>query len=274
MAYQFQTYKGRKLLPGVSPEDAEVWNNSQAGLYTDRGQLGRQAQPPAGYEHRLNNIEAKRKYYEEEKGYEHGNVYISPKDEAQYRADELATAQEQLAEKQRVTAERLGEESSKFKTDLPSILERRGESARDESLMNLQKGSEAVKSNANARGLLFSGLHQGNQAQAKGFEGEALAKNLQNIREEGMNESNFRENLAQSGAQTSEAANLQLASYRQKASQSAYEQAMHKQQAQNAFYKSLFTAVGAVGGFVVGGPAGAAGGAALAGAASGAAFGE
>lgn len=120
----------------------------------------------------------------------------------------------------------------------------------DSSRGKLAQNMAGIKQSANSRGLLYSGLHQGEQM---GAQSEAAGA-----------QAGYRSALNASTDKATQdimagKANMGMDQYQQDVTNAgnAYQQALEKRKQSSGLLSSIGSAVGAVGGFMVGGPPGA-----------------
>jgi hypothetical protein len=166
-----------------------------------------------------------------------------------HRAQQAAQEQADKIKKQSQDyANTLTNQAQQFRSDLPSYLERQTNAATDSSKQALASDIANVKSNSNARGLLYSGVNEGNQAMARGAESAKLAKNIQNINDTANQQADIKDQLATQAQGVSNQQDLQALQMRAQNSETAYEQALKQQQSQQGFFGQLFGGIaGAVG---------------------------
>lgn len=154
----------------------------------------------------------------------------------QYQSRKQADQNEQYAQG-------LQNQANQFSANLPSYIAPQAQSAQEQARNDLTNQLYGIKQNANARGLLFSGVNENNQNMMKAEESGNLAKELQGINQGAYN---LRDQEQQMAAQAFSNAGAQTANFAQMESQNSqqiYQQALESAQQQTQFYQNLVSGV-------------------------------
>lgn len=147
--------------------------------------------------------------------------------------------------------------ASKFQQAMPGYIANQVNSAQDQARVALANDIQGAKAKANASGLLYSGLEPGAESTAAATEGSNLASNIQGINAGALSQLATLQNNAVTQAQIEGQSGTQMAALQAQASQTAYEQALQEQQAQNSYYEGLLGTAGSLLGRGIGLAAGA-----------------
>jgi hypothetical protein len=154
--------------------------------------------------------------------------------------------------------------ASDFSSNLPSYLQNQVSSASDSSRLNLANDLYNVKANSNARGLLYSGVNEGNQSKAKANRSSELAGQIQDIntkanaQSDALNKNASDAELSYMSADTANkrfaaSTAAQKAAFDLQRQQTAYQQALQQVQNQHQFFGDLFGGAASIGGLAVAG---------------------
>lgn len=132
----------------------------------------------------------------------------------------------QVAEMEKLSRAQL-QRASDFRKNLPSLAERQYGMAREQGLRGLADQIQGVRSGANRRGLLYSGLRQGAEGAARAGAAGELAQARAGINQN-------LENQAQQFEQQAVGAGLGDLGYKTDQATSAYQQALKNRQLKQA----------------------------------------
>lgn len=136
-------------------------------------------------------------------------------------------------------ADSLQGQAKDFRSNMPSYIGNQVDAATGQSRLNLANDIQGVKTNSNARGLLYSGINSGNQAAAAGYESAGLAQNIQDINNKAGATLDYKQQVADAAQQGVDTESVQYAQLLATKQQTAYQQALQEQQNQNQFYGQL-----------------------------------
>lgn len=136
-------------------------------------------------------------------------------------------------------AQGLQNQADKFRSNLPGYIHSQTESAGDQARQNLAQDIAGVKQNANARGLLYSGVNQGNQAAAKGFESGQLANKIQGINQSAHQTADTESQLAAGAFNSNAQQDISFAQIEEKANENAYTAHLQENAQRQQFYSGL-----------------------------------
>jgi len=131
-----------------------------------------------------------------------------------------------------------------FQKNMPGYIYNQTQGAQDTARTNLASDIQKAKSDANARGLLYSGQEAGGELAARANEGSQLASNIQGINSNALGTLATLQGNAVTEASQEGANATQMAALQAQASQTAYEQALQEQGAQDQYYEGLMGGVG------------------------------
>ena len=261
MASNLEKLSGRDLRRGISTSDAEAYERryGKNGLGSGIGlgindpskvrNLDQEKSDQASIDKVANIVRAT-----QAGGPDRGDsIFASQEDVARYASEDAEQKLKDQQAKTQANADRLSSQAQDFRKDLPNYINRQTTALGDSSRMNLAKDIQKVKQNSNARGLLYSGVNEGNIAEAKGYESDALAKDVQGVNMQANSQADFRDQLAANAQTGAEGQDVALSQFQATQTQTAYEQALQKQASQNAFWGGLFGTVGQIGGLIASG---------------------
>ena len=133
--------------------------------------------------------------------------------------------------------------ATQFGNNLPAYVKQQQNAATDTSRQNLAQTLAGTTQNSNARGLLYGGYNQGQQANAT----------VQNQAQLGVTNENINTNAQNTLSQMQSAAlgqGVALQGQQQTLNQQAYQQALAQMQAQNQGVGSLLGGIGSIGGLL------------------------
>jgi len=146
-----------------------------------------------------------------------------------------------------VNAERLGNAAYNFRNNLNTYTNPQINAAQESARMNLANDIQGAKSDANARGLLQSGVNAGNQANARAQESGKLAQNIQNINQTANTTADQLDQLTAKAIQAGETQNINTAALQEQAQETSYGQALQEQQQQQSFFGNLIKGIAGIG---------------------------
>ncbi len=129
--------------------------------------------------------------------------------------------------------------ASDFEKNMPGYIENQVSGAQDTARANLASDIQGAKANANARGLLYSGQEAAGENNARANVGSQLASSIQGINKGALGTLATLQGNAVTEAQNEGANATQMAALEASASQTAYEQALQEQQAQDQYYSQM-----------------------------------
>lgn len=268
MALNLEQHKGKNLRRGISVADADVYDK----YFGDRArelQAWSRFDPVGGGQwgkliggitqderDRLNNIEAVKSDAEKKYNASNKSIYADAQDTAQYGSEDVDTKAQEIQKASQANADKITGQAAEFRSNLPNYINQQTDPMVDQSKRKLVNDIQDIKQNSNSRGLLYSGVNEGNQAAAKGFESSQLAKGIQGVNTQANDQADYRDQLAANAQAGAAGQEMQLLNYQATQSQTAYEQALKRTQAEQAFWGGLFGSLGSAAGMVGGAAAG------------------
>lgn len=162
---------------------------------------------------------------------------------------------EERQAKQQDFAGRLKTQADDFRKNLPGYTGNQIAAAQDSSRANLVNDIQNIRQGANSRGLLYSGVKEGSENQARAQEGAKLASNIKNINQNAQSQADTKDEMATRAAQGAEESEIGMMQTKMQQAQTAYEQSLQiqqmQQQQQSDFWGDVIGAVGSVAGAVL-----------------------
>lgn len=176
---------------------------------------------------------------------------------AQRRAEIAAQAE---AQKQQAAANevrgQLNKQAKDYRSKVPQIQEQTFNPVADESRRALAGQISGIRTSANSRGLLYSGLRQGSESQARGDMSAGLAAKRAQINEHTNAQADAYDTMAQQGNADQQNMIMDEAKRRQGNADEVYNQALARRSGKQAITNSAFQAGGQIAGAAAGGFAG------------------
>ena len=256
MALKLDSYDGKQLRRGISAADASLWleRAKYADLSNRYGAYNGPYNPNDQNQARqIASVDNIIRATQSGGAGRRGGIFADEEDKARYASEDADSAAQAQQEKIQKNADVLSGQAKDFRNNLPNYINSQTDPLVDQSKRSLVNDIYKVKQNASARGLLNSGINEGNQAEARAFESSQLAKGIQDVNVRANSQADYRDQLAANAQSGAEGGAVQLAQYQATQAQTAYEQALQKQAAENSFWGSLFGGLATAGAIVASG---------------------
>lgn len=165
-------------------------------------------------------------------------------EDARNLKQKMQAEQEEVNQENYATS--LHDQANQFRQNLGAYTAPQIEAAGENARMNLANDLAGVKSDANARGLLFSGVNAGNQAEAKSTESGKLAGNIQGINQRANATADQLDQSVNNALASNSGQQISFAQLQEQAQESQYSQALQAQQQQQDFFSGLFKGIAGI----------------------------
>jgi hypothetical protein len=172
----------------------------------------------------------------------------------QQRRSQMAAqkqAQEEMERSNQLRGQ-LTKQAQDYRAALPGLQNQMMDSASDDARRGLSSQMTGIKKAANQRGLLYSGLRAGSEAQAAGEASSGLAQERARINEQTQGQADAYDRMAAQGNLAHQEMGLQDAQRKQKGQDDAYQQAIARRRGDATAMQAGMQAAGQVGGAALG----------------------
>ena len=133
----------------------------------------------------------------------------------------------------------MAQQSNNFRNNLPAYTGRPSDAETEQSKAALVKDIQGTRANANARGLLYSGINDQNQSDAASGESTKLAKKIQGINSTALNQADQYDQLTLGAQKQMDDQSLQLDQLVAQQKETEYQHALDEQKSQSDYYSHL-----------------------------------
>lgn len=147
----------------------------------------------------------------------------------------------------KANANRVSQKAKDFRTNIPNYTNTAISGATDTSRAGLANDIEAVKTNANSRGLLYSGVKAQGEGLATANASGKLAGNIQNINTKANSQADQLDQLSTKAQGQVANSQVALSGFQATQNQTAYQQALEQMKNNNSFISDIFSGAASVG---------------------------